>query len=134
MMAAAMRPTPARANLLAFVTGRSAWFEVSAAPGDPADTASAYRSFRWHLYPVGAAYPPAAPVMEDSTVPWAWGVNGIFSVLSPVVSIAFCMIWGVGALLLAAVPVYLAAAAALPAPAVARPEPSGSEALLEARP
>jgi hypothetical protein len=311
--------------------GRSPWFEVSAAPGDAADPASAYRfflglddpvrergfvraypydvspasddrpfffrhSFWWHLYPVGAAYPPAAPVMEDSTVmlaaaiglcalacvylplryltrtapratglrgygvyfagtglgylaveiallqkfglllghpnyalsvvlatlliasgigsllslrlvgalggvrflayllsgiilieyllllprlpaltgapfaarvaaaaaliapvglalgaflpwglealkaaapahvPWAWGVNGIFSVLSPVVSIAFCMTWGVGALLLAAVPVYLAAAAALPAPAVARPEPTGSEALLEARP
>lgn len=41
-------------------------------------------------------------------VPWAWGINGIFSVLAPVLSIAFSMTWGIDALLLAAIPIYLA--------------------------
>ncbi len=53
---------------------------------------------------------PKAP----SYVPWAWGINGIFSVLAPVASVAISMTWGINALLLAAVPVYLAAAFALP--------------------
>jgi hypothetical protein len=44
--------------------------------------------------------------------PWAWGINGIFSVLAPVLAVAFAMAWGSGALLLSAVPLYLAAAAA----------------------
>jgi spermidine synthase len=52
-----------------------------------------------------------------SLVPWAWGVNGVFSVLAPVLSVAFSMTWGIGALLLASVPVYLAAGLALPSPA-----------------
>ena len=40
-------------------------------------------------------------------VPWAWGVNGIFSVLAPALSVAFSMSWGIGALLVAALPFYL---------------------------
>jgi hypothetical protein len=40
-------------------------------------------------------------------VPWAWGINGVFSVLAPVLSIAFSMTWGITALLLSAVPIYL---------------------------
>lgn len=47
-------------------------------------------------------------------VPWAWGVNGIFSVLAPIVSVGFSMSWGINALLIAAVPVYLAAGWLLP--------------------
>jgi len=47
-------------------------------------------------------------------VPWAWGVNGVFSVLGPVLGIAFSITWGMRALLIAAVPVYLAAALAWP--------------------
>jgi len=47
-------------------------------------------------------------------VPWAWGINGIFSVLAPVLAVAVSMTWGMGALLLSALPVYLAAALALP--------------------
>jgi hypothetical protein len=43
-------------------------------------------------------------------IPWAWGINGIFSVLAPVASVAFSMSWGSGALLLSAIPLYLAAA------------------------
>ncbi len=45
----------------------------------------------------------AAPVF----VPWAWGINGVFSVLAPVLSIAFSMTFGINALLLSAVPIYL---------------------------
>jgi hypothetical protein len=54
--------------------------------------------------------------------PWAWGVNGVFSVLAPIVSVAVSMTWGMNALLLAAIPVYLAAGSL--EPRVAR---SGSE-------
>jgi len=46
--------------------------------------------------------------------PWAWGINGIFSVLAPIWAVSFSMAWGIDALLLAAVPVYLLAAALLP--------------------
>jgi hypothetical protein len=40
-------------------------------------------------------------------VPWAWGVNGIFSVLAPILGVAVSMTWGISALMLAALPVYL---------------------------
>ncbi len=40
-------------------------------------------------------------------IPWAWGINGIFSVLAPILSVAFSMSWGITALLLSAVPIYL---------------------------
>lgn len=53
---------------------------------------------------------PVAPAFA----PWAWGINGIFSVLAPVASIAFSMTWGINALLLAAIPCYLVAGAVLP--------------------
>jgi hypothetical protein len=45
--------------------------------------------------------------------PWAWGINGIFSVLAPVLSVAFAMSYGSAALMLMAIPAYLAAAIAL---------------------
>jgi spermidine synthase len=54
---------------------------------------------------------PGAP----SYIPWAWGINGIFSVLSPILSVAFSMTWGINALLLSGVVVYLATGFALPA-------------------
>jgi spermidine synthase len=47
-------------------------------------------------------------------VPWAWGINGIFSVLGPVLSVAFSITWGINALLLAAIPIYLAVGISLP--------------------
>jgi spermidine synthase len=53
---------------------------------------------------------PTAPAY----VPWAWGINGIFSVLAPVVSVAFSMTWGINALLLAAIPIYLMVGLSLP--------------------
>lgn len=47
-------------------------------------------------------------------VPWAWGVNGIFSVLGPILSVALSVTWGMSALALCAVPIYLLAAFVLP--------------------
>ena len=52
-------------------------------------------------------------------VPWAWGLNGIFSVLAPVFAVALSVTWGIEALLLAAIPVYLVAGWALPPPPAA---------------
>jgi len=46
--------------------------------------------------------------------PWAWGINGIFSVAAPVLSVAVSMTWGINALLLSAIPFYLVAGLALP--------------------
>lgn len=65
---------------------------------------------------------PEAPAY----VPWAWGLNGIFSVLSPVASVAFSMTWGINALLVAALPVYLLTALALP-PAASAAAATGKE-------
>ena len=70
--------------------------------------------------------------MSPAWVPWAWGVNGIFSVLAPIWAIGFSMAWGINALLLGAVPVYLIAGALLPgaepgaAPRSALPGPNGA--------
>jgi len=47
-------------------------------------------------------------------VPWAWGINGIFSVLAPVLAIAVSATWGMNALLLATIPLYLVAGWTLP--------------------
>jgi spermidine synthase len=55
-------------------------------------------------------------VESPAMAPWAWGVNGIFSVLAPILSVALSMAWGIGALFLAAIPVYLVAGFALPDP------------------
>jgi len=52
---------------------------------------------------------------EAAFVPWAWGINGILSVMAPVLAVAVATTWGVNALLLSALPVYLAAGFAAPA-------------------
>jgi len=62
---------------------------------------------------------PAAP----SYVPWAWGLNGIFSVIAPILGVAVSMTWGISALLLTAVPVYLLAGVLLPEQVTAAPRP-----------
>jgi hypothetical protein len=59
-------------------------------------------------------------------IPWAWGINGIFSVLAPILAVAFSMTWGIRALLLAAVPVYMLVGFSLPAPGAPSPaRPAG---------
>jgi hypothetical protein len=57
---------------------------------------------------------PEAPAFA----PWAWGINGMFSVLAPLLSVAVSMTWGISALLLAAVPIYLLVGWVYPPPAV----------------
>jgi spermidine synthase len=52
---------------------------------------------------------------SPALVPWAWGVNGIFSVLAPVLAIAVSMSFGISALVLSALPVYLAVGWSWPA-------------------
>jgi predicted membrane-bound spermidine synthase len=49
-------------------------------------------------------------------VPWAWGVNGIFSVMAPILAVWFSTSWGMSALIIAALPIYLLVGAVLPAP------------------
>ena len=51
-----------------------------------------------------------------SFVPWAWGLNGVFSVLSPILSVGIAMTFGISALLLSALPLYLLAGLCLPEP------------------
>jgi hypothetical protein len=76
--------------------------------------------FPWALERLRTSAPPF--------VPWAWGVNGVSSVVAPIASVAFSMTWGMTALLLASIPLYLAAGFAID---VARP-PFAGEADLRA--
>ncbi|MFZ5478480.1 MAG: SAM-dependent methyltransferase, partial [Myxococcota bacterium] len=39
-------------------------------------------------------------------IPWAWGVNGIASVLAPVACVAVAESWGIGVVLLAGATIY----------------------------
>jgi hypothetical protein len=52
---------------------------------------------------------------DPSFVPWAWGINGISSVVAPILSVALSMTWGIQALLLAALPIYMVAGWVIPA-------------------
>ena len=56
-------------------------------------------------------------------IPWSWGINGIFSVMAPILAVAFSMTWGIRALLLSAIPVYLVVGWTFP-DAAAEPAPS----------
>jgi hypothetical protein len=59
-------------------------------------------------------------------VPWAWGVNGIFSVLAPVLAVALSVTWGIDTLLLSALPIYMAAGWLLPPAGVPATTPAAS--------
>jgi spermidine synthase len=72
---------------------------------------------------LGTFVPVALERMKESApslVPWAWGVNGIASVVAPVLAAAFSMTWGINALFLSAIPVYLLVGFASPSPGSAR--------------
>jgi hypothetical protein len=56
-------------------------------------------------------------------IPWAWGINGAFSVMAPILAIAFSMTWGIRALLLSAIPVYLVVGLVHPEAGAGRTEP-----------
>jgi spermidine synthase len=80
--------------------------------------------------PIGiclGVFVPAAleRLKEDAPafVPWAWGINGTFSVLAPILAVAFSLSWGIGALLLAALPIYLVVGLVAPEP-VSAPAPA----------
>jgi spermidine synthase len=75
---------------------------------------------------LGTFFPTALDRLKREAspfVPWAWGINGIFSVVAPLLSVAVSMTWGIGALLLGAVPFYLVAGLVLrePGPAGGAP-------------
>lgn len=53
-------------------------------------------------------------VKTPRLVPWAWGVNGVFSVLGPILAIAAAITFGSRTLMILAVPIYLAAGWILP--------------------
>jgi hypothetical protein len=59
---------------------------------------------------MGTYVPTAVEQLKKTApdfVPWAWGINGVFSVLAPILSIALSMTWGITALFLSAIPIYL---------------------------
>jgi len=73
------------------------------------------------VFPVGLClgvyFPHGLDRLKESAgayAPWAWGLNGIFSVLSPILSVSLSMTWGIGALMISAVPVYLLVGMAAP--------------------
>jgi hypothetical protein len=68
---------------------------------------------------LGCFFPTALEALKreaPSFVPWAWGLNGVFSVLAPILAIAFSMTFGISALIVASLPIYLLAAWCLPDP------------------
>jgi hypothetical protein len=50
---------------------------------------------------------------DPSFIPWAWGINGMFSVVAPVLSVAVSMTFGISVLLVCAPLFYMLAGAAL---------------------
>ena len=52
--------------------------------------------------------------VSPALVPWAWGLNGMASVVAPILAVAVSMTAGISALFLASVPVYLLAGFAGP--------------------
>jgi hypothetical protein len=73
------------------------------------------------IFPIGICLGVFMPTGIDALkrvspelVPWAWGVNGVFSVLAPLLAVAVSTTFGISALLVCAVPVYLVATFSLP--------------------
>jgi hypothetical protein len=65
----------------------------------------------------GAYFPTGLARLKGASsafVPWAWGLNGAFSVLAPIAGIAVSVTWGFQSLLVGAIPAYLVAGFALP--------------------
>ncbi len=73
------------------------------------------------VFPIGVCLgvflPTALDMVKVRTphlVAWAWGVNGVFSVLAPLLAVAVATTFGISALLLSSVPIYLLVAFSLP--------------------
>lgn len=58
---------------------------------------------------MGMPFPIGIRSMEERLVPWAWAVNGCFSVISPVLGVMAAMVWGFGFVLFAGGLTYLLA-------------------------
>lgn len=68
---------------------------------------------------LGTFFPTALDRLKGEAspfAPWAWGINGIFSVVAPLLSVGVSMTWGINALLLGALPFYLVAGLVLREP------------------
>jgi spermidine synthase len=66
---------------------------------------------------LGVFVPTALERLKDGAAafaPWAWGINGIFSVMAPVAAVSLSITWGINALLLSSIPVYMAVGWAFP--------------------
>jgi len=66
---------------------------------------------------LGTFVPTALEQLKQAApafVTWAWGINGVVSVLAPVLAVAVSVTFGISALLLAAIPVYLVVGWSLP--------------------
>jgi hypothetical protein len=71
----------------------------------------------------GSLFPAGLQRLKDEAPafgPWAWGLNGVFSVVAPVLSVGISMTWGISALLLGSLLVYLGAALVYPPSSVSR--------------
>lgn len=73
------------------------------------------------IFPVGFCMGMFVPAAIDKLkpeasgfIPWAWGINGVFSVIAPILGIAVSMTWGINVLLISAIPFYLIAGYAYP--------------------
>lgn len=73
------------------------------------------------VFPIGACLGVFFPTLLDALkrdnphlIPWAWGVNGVFSVLAPLLAVAVATTFGVSALLLTSIPIYLVVAFSYP--------------------
>ena len=73
------------------------------------------------IFPIGICLGVFMPTGIESMkrispelVPWAWGVNGVFSVLAPLLGVGVSTTFGISALLISAVPVYLLVSFSLP--------------------
>lgn len=52
--------------------------------------------------------------LDPALIPWAWGINGFASVISAILATLIAIHWGFNVLILAAIALYIAAAANLP--------------------
>lgn len=73
------------------------------------------------VFPIGVCLgvflPTGVELMKRESpdlIPWAWGVNGVFSVLAPLLAVGVSTTFGISALLLSALPLYLAVSFSLP--------------------
>jgi L-cystine uptake protein TcyP (sodium:dicarboxylate symporter family) len=68
---------------------------------------------------MGTPFPLALRELTESLVPWAWGINGCASVVSPALATLLAIDLGLSPVLWLALLIYIATLSAFPTPAVA---------------